>query len=158
MSLWTQIHANVEVDFGYQTEYFIRQFFAEMKDENYTLCCDMAKKGNGYEITGSEMNAVVVAEPLRNHVIDCRDRYFHGNVWSVTVSGYLRDRYFRETVAEWQRFAWKLAWFVHHDCKRCHDFRDGFDNSFRIPGIRYYNVDILGQGEHYHRCSVKAHK
>ena len=31
-----------------------------MKDEKYTLLFDMNEKGHGYEITGSEMNAVVV--------------------------------------------------------------------------------------------------
>lgn len=158
MSAWTQIHAHIEVNFGYQTEYWIRRFFEEMEDESYTLCYDPKLKGEGYEITGSEMNAVVVAEPLRNHVMRYRDRYYHANVWSITVSGSLRDRYFKETLAEWHRFAWKLAWFVTHDCRRCYDHCDGFDNTERWPGILYYNVDITGygKGEWYHRSSVKG--
>ena len=160
MSMWTKINAHIEVNFGNQTEYWIRQFFTDrMRDDKYMLTYNKKDKGDGFEITGSELNAVIVAEPLRNHVMNGRDRYYHGNVWSITVCGALRDREFRETVEEWQLFSWKLGWFLHHDCERCWDHRDGYDNTVRMPGIIYYNVDITGSvGEWYHRSSIKGGK
>lgn len=157
MSSWTYINATIDVDFGKQTDHYIRQFFADMKDEHYTLCFDMQKKGRGFEVTGSELNAVVVAEPKRNYDTDFRNRYWHGQQWLVSMSGSLRDREFRETVSEWNRFLWKLAWFVHHDCVSATRANADFDfSSCMFPAIRYYMVDIRGcrENERYLRTSV----
>ena len=157
MSSWTYINATIDVDFGKTTDFWIRQFFADMKDEKYTLFYDIKAKGRGFEITGSEQNAVVVAEPKRNYDTDFRNRYWHGQQWLISIAGSLRDRHFKETVAEWNRFLWKLAWFVRHDCQKLTMAYDDFDRSNGVfPEIEYYMVDIRGcwQGERYFRTSI----
>ena len=157
MSSWTYINATIEVDFGKETDYWIRRFFDDMKDERYTLFYDRKKKGRGFEVTGSELNAVVVAEPKRNYDTDFRNRHWHGQQWLVSMAGALRDRYFKETLAEWHRFLWKLSWFACHDCARATRANDDFDpGTLVIPRIMYYMVDIRGSndGERYFRTSI----
>lgn len=154
MSAWTYINAMLDVDFGKQTDFFIEDFFARMKDENYTLFYDMKKKGEGYEITGSEMNAVVVYAPKRNFTTQFRNRHYFGQEWMISICGSLRDREFEETKKEWDRFLWKLAWFLKHDCSRISREYD-YDNGVSFPGISYYMVDIRGSsGERYLHTSV----
>ena len=158
MSSWTHIHATINVDFGNMPDYYIYDFFwSKCRDTNYTLYYDKDAKGSGCEITGSELNAVIVAVPDRNFEKNPDNIYFHGQEWTISINGSLRDREFHETLSEWQRFAWKLAWFVHHDAKRMSGFNYKYDNTISFPRITYYNVDITGYGddEYYHRCSIK---
>lgn len=155
MSSWTYINATIDVDFGRQTDFLIEEyFFARMKDENYTLLFDMNKKGNGYEITGSEMNAVVVFAPKRNFTTQFHNRHCFGQEWLISIGGSLRDRYFEETKKEWNRFLWKLAWFIKKDSSRISREYD-YDNDVSVPRIIYYMVDIRGSsGERYLHTSV----
>lgn len=155
MSCWTYIHATIEVNFGNQSKMNIMDFFADCKDERYSLCFDnMESKGRrGCEITGSELNAVIVAEPLRDHVLTPRDRYWHENTWSISIHGSLRDRVISETVAEWNRFMWKLAWFVRKNCAKL-DRLENYDMSVPWSKINYYMVDIHNYYERYTRSSI----
>lgn len=163
MSKWTHIDATIRIDFGNQTRYWIERFFGEeVKDSEYSLCYDPKKKGDGCEITGSEMNAVVTYSRLREFENDPRNRYFRGNEWVVTVSGDLRDRMFEETLAEWRRFAWKLGMFVK-SCKLL-DGLDSEDDTVHFAGIDFWTVDIFGISKDkdgvykdtwYHRSSSK---
>lgn len=166
MSKWTHIDATIRIDFGNQTRYWIERFFGEkVKDSEYSLCYDPKKKGDGCEITGSEMNAVVTYSRLREFENDPRNRYFRGNEWVVTVSGDLRDRMFEETLAEWRRFAWKLGMFVK-SCKRL-DGEAEDDNMVNRASIDFWIVDIFGISKDkdgvykdvwYHRSSSKKRK
>ena len=155
MSSWTYINATIDVDFGKQTDFFIEEyFFSRMKDEKYTLLFDMNEKGHGYEITGSEMNAVVVFAPKRNFTTQFRNRHLFGQEWLISIGGSLRDRYFEETKKEWNRFLWKLAWFLKHDCSQMSREYE-YDNILHFPRIIYYMVDIRGSsGERYLHTSV----
>ena len=159
MSNWTSIHATIHADFGNETKYFIEQFFAEIKDKEYSLGYDPKKKGDGCEITGSEMNAVVTYAPLKYFEMDPRNRYFRDNEWVITVSGNLRDRRFEDTLAEWSRFAWKFGMFLRK-CKNL-DGNANDDNTFREATLGFWSVDITGYSSkkgdfvHYFRSSRK---
>ena len=165
MSQWTHIDATIRIDFGNQTRYWIEDFFGNIKDREYSLFYDPKKKGDGCEITGSEMNAVVTYSKLSEFEYDPRNRYLRGNEWVVTVSGSLRDRMFEETLAEWRRFAWKLGMFVK-SCKRL-DGPISDDDTVHYANIDFWAVDIFGISKDkdgvykdtwYHRSSSKKRK
>lgn len=154
MSCWTHIHAMVEVNFGNQDKYRIMRFLADCKDKEYSLAFDLKHKGgSGCEVTGSELNATIVAEPLRDHVFELRDRYYVENIWVITITGSLRDRVMSETKKEWDRFLWKLSWFVNKECKIL-DRWEGYDNRMPWSKILYYYVDINNGYKRYTRSSI----
>ena len=154
MSCWTHIHAGIIVNFGNATRYDIHKFFSDMKDEQYTMCYDQKKKGSGYEITGSERNATVVFAKIEDYESDYRSRYSHGNVWSIHITGDLRDRELHETVAEWHRFAWKLGWFI----RRFRKMSKRLDrlNDWSEAGVCQYFVEISGYDRMYRRSSLRG--
>ena len=162
MSTWTTINATIKINFGNQSRYWIEDFFGNIKDEQYSLFYDPSKKGDGCEITGSEMNAVVTYSPLREFENDPRNRYSRGNVWVVNVCGRLRDRTIDDTIAEWRRFAWKLGMFVKRSSKLDGDpYGTG---EMRFAGLEFWTVDISGMSRAkdgswssvlYHRTSIK---
>lgn len=145
MSNWTSIHASVEVDIGNAQKWKLFDLICvNMKDENYTLTYDKKLKGSGFEITGSEMNATVTIASLASQTLNPRDRYYLGGCYVITVTGSLRDRLFEETLAEWDRFARKLANFVLRDCARFDTMNAENDNLLRFARIGSYVVDIAG--------------
>ena len=154
MSCWTHIHAGIIVDFGNATKWDIYEFFRNMKDEKYTLCYDQKMKGSGYEITGSEQNATVVFEKIEHYELNPQCRFFSGNVWSIHITGSLRDRELHETVAEWHRFVWKLGWFIRRIRKmnKHPDWRDDWSEA----GVQQYFVEISDYDEVYRRSSCKC--
>lgn len=156
MSCWTHIHAGIIVDFGNATKWDIYEFFRNMKDEKYTLCYDPKMKGNGYEITGSEQNATVVFAKVGDYVLNPQCRFFGGNVWSIHITGSLRDRELHETVAEWNRFAWKLGWFIRR-IRRLSQRPDWNDDWSRASVCQYF-VEISDYDEVYRRSSCKILK
>lgn len=157
MSKWTRINATIVADFGNQTRYWIEHFFnTKMNDKHYSIFYEPKNKGDGCEITGSEINATVLYAPKRDFEKDPRNRYFHDNEWVITINGALRDRTIEDTIAEWRRFGWKFGMFLR-ECKRF-DGESPFDNTIVFARLIYWNVDIEGQGKHYHRCSIKDRK
>lgn len=155
MSAWTHIHALIVADFGHVDDYcIVHNFIDRIKDENYTLLFDMQKKGRGCEITGSEMNATVTAAPCRNFVTDARDKYYLGQVWSISINGDLRDRHMSETRAEWNRFLFRLGWFLKKDCERLSRAYGEWDSYMRTPSVEYYSVDITDGYDRYLRTSL----
>lgn len=145
MSNWTSIHASVVIDLGNATKWDLCSLLHdEIKDENYTMFYDPKLKGKGFEITGSEMNATVTVTSLSEHTLDPRNRYYLGGEYVVTVSGSLRDRLFEETLAEWDRFARRLANFVLRDCARFDNCASDHDSTVRTAGISSFAVDIAG--------------
>ena len=118
------------------------------------MCYDQKKKGSGYEITGSECNATVVFAKIADHEPDYRFRYSHGNVWSIHITGALRDRELHETVAEWHRFAFKLGWFIRKIRKT--NKRPDLNGDWSEAGILDYFVEISDYDGMYRRSSLRG--
>ena len=152
MSCWTYIHAMVEVNFGNQSKYRIMNFLADCKGQGVLPGIRPEAQGEvgvrGHRVRDERDNGRRTASrpcvQAANYV---------ENEWVITISGALRDRVMSETKKEWDRFLWKLAWFVHKECKTM-DRWEGYDNRMPWSQILYYHVDINNGYKRYTRSSI----